>query len=244
MSKTFRYIFILSLCLLMTEVDLFGQSRNKRRPTSTSAYRGRYKNIKVSRAKAKVVCPIFEDSQYPYQGIGIKVGDPFAITYKFYAAKNFAIAIDGGKAASGLYSGYHRENFQDLIEPDTLGFDQGVGYLGHIVKKEWVLEGKALYQRDASKVLKGLQWYVGAGWQWRNTDIQYEYLLEISFDENEINILDESYLTMGPVAVLGIEYSYFTIPVSAFMEIEWYTDVVQDPGWQRFQGGVGLRLIF
>jgi hypothetical protein len=244
MSKMIRHIFILFLCLLMTEADLFAQNKNKRRPTATSAHRGRFKSIKVSRAKARVVCPVFEDSQYPYQGIGVKVGDPFAVTYKFYPHENFAIALDGGKAASGLYSGYHRENFQDLTQPDTLGFDQGIGYLGHVVKKEWVFEGKMLYQRDASKVLKGLQWYVGAGWQWRNTKIQYEYLLEISFDENEINLLDNSYLTMGPVAVLGIEYSYFTIPVAAFMEIEWYTDVVQDPGWQRFQGGVGLRVVF
>ncbi len=244
MLRMIRYIFIISLCLIMTEADLFGQNRNKRRPTATSSHRGRFKQINISRAKARVVCPIFEDSQYPYHGIGIKVGDPFAFTYKFYAAKNFAIAIDGGKASSGLYSGYHRDNFENLIDRDTLGFNQDIGYLGHVVKKEWVLEAKALYQKDASKVLKGLQWYAGAGWQWRDTKIQYEYLLEINFDENEINVINESYLTMGPVLVLGIEYSYFTIPVSAFMEIEWYTDVVQDPGWQRFQGGVGLRLIF
>jgi hypothetical protein len=242
MPSFVRHIFLIALCLLMTETVSFSQKR--RRPTATASHRGRFKQINISRAKAKVVCPIFEESQYPYMGIGVKIGDPFALTYKFYPSKSFSIAIDAGKSASGLYSKYHRENFEGLTQSDTLNFDQGIDYLSHIVKSEWVVEGKLLYQRDASKLLKGLQWYVGGGWQWRKPSIQYEYLLEISFDENEIKTIDESYLTMGPTVVWGIEYSYFTLPISAFMEIEWYTDVLKDPGWSRFQGGVGLRVIF
>jgi len=46
------------------------------------------------------------------------------------------------------------------------------------------------------------------------------------------------------VGVLGFEYSYFSLPISAFIEIEWFTDVLLDPGYQRFQGGVGLRYVF
>jgi len=34
------------------------------------------------------------------------------------------------------------------------------------------------------------------------------------------------------------------LPVSAFMEIEVFTDILEDPGWSRFQGGVGLRFVF
>ena len=73
-----------------------------------------FKPIKISKGKARVVCPIFEESQYPYQGIGVKLGDPFALTYKFYAHKNFAVAIDAGKAASGLYNSYHTDNFEQF----------------------------------------------------------------------------------------------------------------------------------
>ena len=50
--------------------------------------------------------------------------------------------------------------------------------------------------------------------------------------------------TMGPEVVLGVEYAYFNIPVSAFMEVEYFVDVQADPGWHRFQGGVGLRYVF
>lgn len=241
MRCSFKYLILLLLFILGAE-EVYSQK--SRRPTATSHHRGRFKQINISRTKARVVCPIFEDSQYPYHGIGVKVGDPFALTYKFYASPTFSIAIDGGKTASGLYSKYYRENFGDLIAPDTLNIDQQVSYLGHIVNEDWMLEGKLLYQKDASKLLKGLQWYAGAGLQWRRTDIQYEYLLDISFDRSEIQTIDNSYITMGAVGAFGIEYSYFSIPIAAFMEIEWFTDILNDPGWSRFQGGVGLRLIF
>ncbi len=206
--------------------------------------RKNYKPAKISKSKAKVVCPIFEENQYPYQGIGVKVGDPFALTYKFYAHKNFAIAIDGGKASSGLYNQYHRENFSEYIQPDTLGPDQGISYLSHLVDSEWVVEGKLLYQHDATKLLNGLQWYFGAGFQWRQLDIEYEYLLDIDFNATETGRFDVNNFTMGSTAIFGFEYAYFQIPVSAFMEVEMYTDIVEDPGWMRLQGGIGLRVVF
>lgn len=240
MVNPLRLIFCLLLCSLFTE-ELLAQSRWA---NPTSSYRGRYKNIKVNRSKAKVVCPVFEDSQFPYHGIGIKVGDPFALTYKYYASNKFGFALDVGKTASGLYSKYYRENFEGLTQSDTLGTEQGVDYLGHVVNEDYAIEGKFLYQQDASKLLNGLHWYAGGGIQWRRTNLQYEYLVEASFDNIEIAVINDFYTTLGAVAVFGIEYAYFNLPIAAFMEIEWYTDVIRDVGWSRFQGGAGLRLVF
>lgn len=237
-SATFRYISIALLCMVLAGQG-FAQ-KHKMRPF----YKGRYKSIHVSKSKARVVCPIFEESKYPYQGIGVKLGDPFAITYKFYASKDFAFALDFGSAASGLYNKYHRENFPLYIQPDTLTANQSISYLGHTVKSEWVGEAKILYHHDASKLLKGLQWYIGAGWQWRKLAIDYEYFLEISLSENEIGKFNVDRFTMGPTGALGMEYSYFELPISAFMEIEAFSDIKEDPGWIRFQGGVGLRYVF
>ena len=70
-------------------------------------------------AKAKTVCPIFENSKYPYHGIGVKLGDPFAITYKYYASKKFSIVADLGKASSGLYNRYFAEKFYEELERKT-----------------------------------------------------------------------------------------------------------------------------
>src|SRR6516162_4497525 len=63
---------------------------------------------KVSENKARIVCPIFNISQYPYQGIGLKLGDPFAFTYKLYPTRHFAFAADIGVPSGGLYHDYYK----------------------------------------------------------------------------------------------------------------------------------------
>lgn len=207
---------------------------------------------RVSHNKAKIMCPIFEASQYPYQGIGFKVGDPFALTYKLYPSKQWSFAIDAGKAASGLYNTYYRGLFNGLAKKDTLSTDIISGqkstltYYSHKVVSDWFLEAKFLYQWDASKISKGLMLYGGAGWQWRNTVLKYEYNYQQagSFGSDRFGSFTKNRFTYGPVVLAGFEYSYFSLPVSAFIEVEMFTDALVDPGYRRFQGGVGLRYIF
>lgn len=201
---------------------------------------------KVNSMKARIMCPIFVESRYPYQGIGFKLGDPFALTYKFYANKHFSFAADMGKAASGLYNRYYRDAFVGYM-PDSLKKDQSITYLAHKALKDWFLETKFLYQWDAEKVSKGLQLYAGLGWQWRNTKLEYDYNFNDrsqNTDDGKFGKFTESRFTYGPVVVLGFEYSYFSLPISSFIEIEMFTDALIDPGYQRFQGGVGLRYVF
>jgi hypothetical protein len=210
-----------------------------------SARSSGYRVPNVSRSKARIMCPIFENSQYPYQGIGLKLGDPFALTYKYYPNKHWSFAADAGKAASGLYNKYYRQSFFEYL-PDTLNSEQSVQYLAHRALTDWFLEAKFLYQWDASKISKGLQLYAGLGWQWRSTSLEFDYLFSQGdfITENQFGKFRESRFTYGPVVVLGFEYSYFSLPMSAFIEIEWYTDALLDPGYKRFQGGVGLRYVF
>jgi hypothetical protein len=202
-----------------------------------------YRTHSMSRAKARITCPIFEPSQYPYQGIGIKLGDPFAVSYKFYPNKHWAFAVDAGKAASGLYSRYYRDLFNGFL-PDTLEGVEKNRYLAHKATKDLFIEAKFLYQWNAEKISEGLQFYVGGGWQWRSTTLEYDYIFENGPFDSQLNKFTERRSTYGPVALAGIEYSYFSIPISAFIEVEWFTDVLLDPGYQRFQGGIGLRYVF
>lgn len=197
-------------------------------------------------AKAKTLCPVFENSRYPYQGIGIKLGDPFAITYKYYFSQKFAVAADIGKASSGLYNRYFREQFDTYVVTDTFSTsDASIEYYTHKVLSDLIGELKLLYQIDASKISPGLQVYVGAGWEWKNTKLQYDYTYNESTSEpDKFGRFERTRFTMGPQAVIGIEYAYFKIPISAFMELEYFSDVLADPGWSRVEGGVGLRYIF
>jgi hypothetical protein len=209
-----------------------------------------YNATKVRGAKAKIVCPVFENSKYPYHGLGLKLGDPFAATYKFYPNKKYSFAADFGKAASGLYNRYFRDKLDEYQNYDTLSDNASITYLSHRVKSDFIAELKFLFHFDAKKISPGLQIYAGAGWEWKSTKLHYDYLYEKPPEinnpsaENLPGSFERSRFTQGPQAIVGIEYSYFQLPISAFIELEYFTDVQADPGWRTIEGGVGLRYIF
>jgi hypothetical protein len=238
MRFTKAFIFLFMSGLFMTEL-CYAQTK-----TLTKSRLARPPKSRPN--KASIVCPIFDEKHYPYQGIGIKLGDPFALTYKFYASRKLAFSLDAGKTASSLYNEYYRNSFMDYM-PDTLIAGESIQHLSHKVISNVFLEGKFLYQWDAEIISKGLQFYAGLGWQWRSANIKYQYLYSEASPGgggSKTGTLTQNRYTYGPVGVLGFEYAYFSIPISAFIEIEWFSDVALDPGYHRFQGGVGLRYVF
>ncbi|HTH55158.1 MAG TPA: hypothetical protein VL728_03885 [Cyclobacteriaceae bacterium] len=190
---------------------------------------------RISENKARIVCPIFNVNQYPYQGIGVKLGDPFAITYKLYPSRHWAFAADVGIPSGGLYHDYYRGLFKSYTPSDTLK------YVTHKSTSDLFIETKFFYQWDIESISKGLQLYAGLGWQWRSTTLNYTYSYASGSQYGDFS---RSRFTYGPVVVLGFEYAYFTWPVSAFIEVEMFTDDMADPGYRRFQGGIGLRYVF
>jgi hypothetical protein len=238
-------LLILTVCSLLSSSAFAQKSKGPK-----SYYTRERHNVNATRVrgdKAKIICPIFTASKYPYQGFGFKVGDPFAFTYKFYASKSFAIVIDAGKPASALYNKYYREKFYSYIVTDTFSTsDASLTPITHKVKSDLILEAKMLYQVDVTKISPGLQLYVGGGFEWKRTRLQYDYTYNSGDfrDFDEFGRFERSIFTMGPQLIMGIEYSYFSIPVSAFMELEYFADILADPGYRRLEGGVGLRYIF
>jgi hypothetical protein len=190
---------------------------------------------RISENKARIVCPIFNVNQYPYQGIGLKLGDPFAITYKLYPSRHWAFAADVGIPSTGLYHDYYKGLFKDYTPSDTLS------YVTHKSSGDLVIETKLFYQWDVESVSKGLQLYAGVGWQWRSATLNYTYSYQSA---TQYGTFSRNRFTYGPVVILGFEYAYFTWPVSAFIEVEMFTDDMADPGYHRFQGGIGLRYVF
>jgi hypothetical protein len=241
----------LATLLLLTVCSVLSLSAFAQKSKGPKSYytreRHNYNAARVRGDKAKIVCPIFTASKYPYHGFGFKVGDPFAFTYKFYASKSFSIVIDAGKPASALYNKYYREKFYSYIVTDTFSTtDASLTPITHKVKSDLILEAKMLYQVDVTKISPGLQLYVGGGFEWKRTRLQYDYTYNSGDfrDLDEFGRFERSIFTMGPQLIGGIEYSYFSIPVSAFMELEYFADILADPGYRRLEGGVGLRYIF
>jgi len=238
-----------SKLLLATFLSLFFLERvQAQRSNMATKSRYHYTHPKVKGNQAKIICPAFDNSKYPFHGLGFKLGDPFALTYKFYPNKRISFAVDVGKSASGLYNRYFREKFDFFVQSDTLrSTESSLAYLTHRVKSDLIGEVKVLYHVDARKISEGLQGYAGIGWEWKRTQLQYEYEYVQSNNgslKDPFGSFERNYMTMGPQVVLGIEYAYFRIPISAFMEVEYFSDIQADPGWSRFEGGVGLRYIF
>lgn len=245
-----RPLNIISIVLLFT--ISFGAYAQKRNGTKSTYTRERFNHnaTRVRGSKAKTVCPIFEPSKYPYHGFGIKLGDPFAFTYKFYPNKRFALVADLGKVASGLYNTYYRSKFDDYTQSDTLSDNASITLITHDVKADNIAELKLLYQIDASKISPGLQFYIGGGWEWKRTRLEYDYFYDQQptaqnpEPETSLNKYTVTRFTQGPQGIIGIEYSYFNFPLSAFMELEYFVDAQLDPGARKVEGGVGLRYIF
>lgn len=235
---------LLSVLLFVAAGSLHAQKVN--------SYKNKHKPIRVSSQKAKVICPIFEESAYPYHGFGVKFGDPVAFTYKLYLVKKISFVIDVGSASSALYNNRHREDFtnyyDEIGQPNILNQSNDLlipNYLKHHVNSEYIAEGKVLYQIQADNFYKGLQAYVGLGWQYRKLGITYDYYFTSpSSSEQETGEFTKERYYQGPEIIGGLEYSYFKIPVAAFMEVTMFRNIVNQPGWSRFQGGVGLRYIF
>lgn len=237
--------FLVFLIVFMVIVASTEAQRAKR----VSRSKLHFVNPKVRGSKAKIVCPTFDKGQYPLHGLGVKIGDPFALTYKFYPNKRFSVGVDMGKAASGLYSEYFRAKFDGYAAAEDLTAESSSAtYWSHRVTSDMVADVRMLYYFDVEMLTEGLRFYLGGGWEWRRSDLEYTY----QYAQDPLNegtndpfgSLNRLLLTMGPQVSLGIEYAYFKIPVAAFMEGEYFTDVQADPGWSRFQGGVGLRYIF
>lgn len=236
-----KTIVITLLCIVAAQALHAQKSMRTKSPYTRD--RHNYRAPVVGHHKAKTICPIFENSKYPYQGVGFKVGDPFSFSYKLYPNKHFSFVIDFGKPSSGLYSRMFREEFAlkaDKFVPDQ----EAAEYFAHKVKSDMVADVKGLYQHDADKLANGLQLYTGIGWEIRKTTIDYDYLFETGMNENESAMYTNKRITQGVQAVLGIEYAYFQLPLSAYIEMEYYVDVVQQPGWTHLQGGIGLRYVF
>ncbi|MCA6078654.1 hypothetical protein [Fulvivirga sedimenti] len=229
---------------LLGALIFFGNPVNAQVKRTKTFDQSRYKKQKAPKSSPTLQCPLFEKGKYPYQSIGAKLGDPFAVTYKIYPYRNFALAIDAGSPSSGLYDSYNKGNFVEYLQYDTLGEGEAIAYIDHEVLSDWMVEAKIVYHLSLAKAVKGLSLYGGGGWQYRTTEIQYDYMLFFGLNDDETGNFVVNRTYSGPVGAIGIEYSYFKIPMAAFVEVEVFRDLKQDPGWTRLQGGVGLRYVF
>jgi hypothetical protein len=148
-----------------------------------------------------------------------------------------------GKAASALYSNLHKDRFENAFPPvgDTVFL-----YQGHSVLNQNVFSAKVFYYKEGPRVLKGLDIYIGAGWQMQFVDVKYDYLKIRTVPPETIRTAQArlSFQPKGPEVILGLEYANFNFPISAFLEGGLFYNLDPEQQWRRFQGGIGIRYVF
>ncbi len=229
-----RSILLLALCLGFTY-----SYAQKKQGSLTQRYGNSKKPLRFRmNKKMAVICPIFHPSEYPYQGIGFRAGDPFALTYKLFATKWLAISVDGGIAAYGLYKDRYRELYETLPGSDSLVYEN------HQVKKDYFFSGKISFYQEGPKFLKGLDIYAGFGWEMRFAEVLYGFNEDLGNGIEEFGSVTKQWDYMGPEVHMGLEYAYFDLPISAFLEGSLFYDITYQPTFTKFQFGIGIRYVF
>jgi len=169
------------------------------------------------------------------QGLGIRIGDPFGISYKAYLQRRRAVELVLGTVSRNNHSSYYRDTFRNLDKYE------GDLYSSHDVNFTMVAMARYLFHESFPANVEGrLDWYYGAGLQLRISTIEYQY-----FDsQSQIFRDDHTNFDFGPEAILGMEYELEDIPMVAFGEVSLLMELVDRPFNFRVFGAFGVRYAF
>ncbi len=180
-------------------------------------------------------------AQEGQQGIGLRVGDPLGLTYKYYLPRKMAMEVNLGTAPRSWYSAYFKDSFDDRKKYDDFR------YVSHSVKSTFALQGRYLWHYAFPANVEGrLDWYWGLGAQMRLVGVEYSY-----FDNediiNELTIIRELKRTdfdIGPEGIIGVEYELQDFPIVTFGEASLLTELADKPFRFRVFAALGVRYSF
>ncbi|MEK6477282.1 hypothetical protein WJR50_07100 [Catalinimonas sp. 4WD22] len=174
--------------------------------------------------------------QAAYQwGIGLRVGDPTGLTVKrFLGSRAFELSI-GRSGMMGFNARREFDNdnyFDDYVYLDSR-FRSAVGVQLHYLSfKQIPIEGS-----------DELSWYVGLGGQLRSTSVDYRYRYWRNNDRRDRweSVTD---LDFGADFLGGLDYTFHDVPLSLFVDVTLFVELLDDPLFLRLQGGGGIRYNF
>lgn len=164
-------------------------------------------------------------------GIGVRLGDPSGLTIKKYLGTKAALEFNAG--LSTFISGYNYDYDYDKHYHKN-------GYYGYGHRNRVGFSFQAHYTRLFDiKPVTGLQWYVGGGLQLRTISYEYYYYDDFgNYREDRA-----TYAQFGLDALGGAEYTFRDAPFSVFADVNFFINVVNNPG-VYVQPGVGGRFNF
>lgn len=177
------------------------------------------------------------------RGAGIRLGEPFSLTYKDFIEDYLSYEIMIG-AAGVNGSDYYRKDFENN-PPSSNAF-----YQGHSASSGISLNFRMALHEDITDVFEITQGYLlgygGAGVQLRTTQVSYSYFVtnpNPSPGGGIPSIEERSNFDLGPEVFAGAEYYFDETPISVFLEVGVFLELI-DRVNLKGQGGIGIRYLF
>lgn len=172
--------------------------------------------------------------------VGIRIGEPLALTYRTFLNEQFS--LEGLVGRAGANSGqYYRRVFENN-RPHP-----GAFYGSHSAAGGLSLNARGAYNEDISSefdITQGtLLAYGGAGVQLRTVKVDYVYYNDMGSApipqyEKRTNV------DFGAEGFIGSEYYFDNLPMTVFAEVGLFLEILDRPGHVRLQGGIGARYLF
>lgn len=182
------------------------------------------------------------------KGIGIRIGDLNGVSFKMYrTASDLEFSLG---QASYVYDNFdYNDSFGAWLSDNQFSYTD-IDYRNYNLSAPVMFQARMLFHKNLDKIadenVSGLKWYYGLGLQWRTRSIRYNYRYKVSGNGNWINastnkIRDHD---IGAEGIIGIEYTFDDAPVSLFLDINLFLEIIDDPLVSWFQGGIGARYRF
>lgn len=175
------------------------------------------------------------------RGAGLRLGEPFSLTYKDFIEDYLSYEIMiGGAGVNG--SDYYRKDFENN-PPASNAF-----YQSHSAKRGVSLNFRMALNEDITDLFEITQGYLlgygGAGVQLRTTYVDYSYFQNTSGSASQPLLREErTNFDFGPEAFAGAEYYFDETPISVFLEVGMFLELI-DRINVKGQGGIGVRYLF
>ncbi len=184
------------------------------------------------------LAPFFSLAQE--RGAGIRLGEPISLTYKDFLEDYLSYEIMlGGGGVNG--SDYYRKDFESN-PPASNAF-----YIGHSASRGVSINFRMALHEDITDVFEITQGYLlgyaGAGVQVRTSNVDYSYVLNSSNPNQPVLTEERTNFDFGPEAFAGAEYYFDETPISIFVEIGMFVELI-DRINIKGQGGIGVRYLF
>lgn len=170
--------------------------------------------------------------------IGLRLGDPMAVTYKNYLSKTQSVEFILGSAPTNWHWGYYQNSFEHYSQFDN------ERYISHEVLSTLYLQGRYLlnYDIQIDGMIGKLDWYWGLGALLKVANVRY------TFQDFSGNLPVESEtkydIDLGPEGIIGLEYKFEDVPISVFGETSLVIELLDRPGAIRVFGAAGVRYNF